>query len=228
MPYIIIGNNTDNVKQTLNQLVSKLWDKELSTDILSINNPDIHILDGSEQNSIGIEEVKKLQSEMLFTPFQEKVQIAVIIQAEKLTVQAQNSFLKTLEECSDTSSYILLVNNEKALLPTILSRSMKIYSKENRGEYTENTDITEILSRDIVDIFKYVENISESKSSTLEFLDELQKYHQEILERSIKDSIEISKVYNSLELVKTAQKRIRANGNKRLVLENLFLHIKQI
>ena len=52
--------------------------------------------------------------------------IIVIDLAERMTVQAQNAFLKLLEEPSDSVHFILLSHNNKAFLPTVLSRVTKV------------------------------------------------------------------------------------------------------
>lgn len=48
--------------------------------------------------------------------------IAVIVGAERLTTEAQNAFLKTLEEPPIGSILILTVSDQQRLLPTIVSR----------------------------------------------------------------------------------------------------------
>ena len=68
--------------------------REINKDIFESRNPDIHILEGSNIKSIGIEDVKDFQKDMVFTPFKELVQIGVVFNSERLTAQAQNSFLK--------------------------------------------------------------------------------------------------------------------------------------
>ncbi len=88
MTYIIANKKERLQKQELKRLLIKLFGKEIS------DSPDIHILNPEDKNSIGIEEVKELQQSMRFKPFQEEVQVGIILNAQKLTHQAQNSMLK--------------------------------------------------------------------------------------------------------------------------------------
>ena len=81
----------------LNCLISKLFERKFHTTEIDCN-PDIHILERKEKDSIGIEEVKDFQKEMQFKPFQEKVQIGIIFNLEKLTLQSQNVLLKTYSD----------------------------------------------------------------------------------------------------------------------------------
>jgi DNA polymerase-3 subunit delta' len=225
MTYLIVGNSEENIKVMLKSLLEKLWGRELKVgDVFDTSNPDIHILDGSEKNSIGIEEIKELQKEMLYSPFKEKVQISYILDAKKLTQQAQNSFLKTLEESSGTTAYILITDNEKDLLPTILSRCLKIYTHSVSDIY-KGSDISDILSLDLVDAFAKIEGISKEKGSTEQFLKDLELYFQSLFERNLIEKRGIMEVSSNIEQVLLAQRRLRANGNRRLILENLFLHL---
>ncbi len=225
MTYLIVGNSTKNIKDILKPLLEKLWGRELKEeDIFDVGNPDIHILDGSNKNSLGIDEVKELQKEMYYSPFKERVQISYILDAKKLTHQAQNSLLKTLEESSGTTAYILITENEKDLLPTILSRCLKIYTHAVSGIY-KDTQVSDILSLDLVDAFAKIEGISKEKGSTEQFLKDLELYFQSLLERNLVEKRGIIEVSSNIEQVLLAQRRLRANGNRRLILENLFLHL---
>ena len=225
MTYLIVGNSEKNISKILKSLLEKLWRRDVDMDeIFDEKNPDIHILDGAQKSSIGIEEVKDLQKDMRLTPFQEKVQIAYILDASKLTHQAQNSLLKTLEDTSANTVYILITKNEKDLLPTVLSRSLKLYTKEIVDTISQESNI-EILSLDLVEAFERIEKIAKEKSATEQLLKDLELYYQSLLERNLVEKRGIMEVAFNIEQILLAQKRLRANGNKRLILENLFLHL---
>lgn len=57
-----------------------------------------------------------------FTPIRGRAKIFVIREADRITAQAQNALLKTLEEPPGTTYLILLVTSIDRLLPTTLSR----------------------------------------------------------------------------------------------------------
>lgn len=226
MTYLIIGPNTVKQEEKVLSMISTFFGKEVS-DIQSFENiPDIHILDGREQNSLGIEEVKKFQNEMVYKPFEEAVQIGLIWQSEKLTVQAQNSFLKTLEESDDNTIFLLCVNNEKNLLQTIISRSKPIYlsSLKNNSDFTR----PDILDMDLVDQFKKIEEIGKSKEDCIELVNEIEKIYKETLNICIKEG-DLTKAKETkvfLKQIEGARTKLNANGNKRLVLESLVIHLK--
>ena len=228
MTYLVITQQNDINNDSLKDLMSSLWDKKINPESI-VNNPDFHILDGREQNSIGIEEVKLLQKEMRYKSFQEKVQIALVLDAKKLTVQAQNAFLKTLEDSSDSTVYILVVRNEKDLLPTIVSRSKKIYSKvkEEKKETNSQKEIC-FKSDDLIYCFGIFEEIAKDKIATLEYLDRYLDSLQENLKNGIKKGFDIRDITERISLVNITKGQINANGNRRLLLENLYLQIQNI
>ncbi|MDD4381964.1 MAG: hypothetical protein PHE21_01295 [Candidatus Dojkabacteria bacterium] len=224
MTYLLINKNKEVLKDNLLLLVNKFLNQKYPNiqDIYSV--PDIHILDGASKNSIGIEEVKELQKEMVFKPFGDGVQIAVIFESEKLTPQAQNSFLKTLEESSDNSIYILCVDNEKNLLQTIISRAKPIYIK---GEFKTELINTDILEKDLLEQFQTIERVSKSKSESIDLINSIEDIYKKKLEIEIKNgNIDSSlNLKRTLEEIAQSRKKIDSNCNKKLVLEALIISL---
>lgn len=72
-------------------------------------------------NSIKIAQIRNLQSDIIIKPHK-KYKIYIIDKSEKMTVEAQNALLKTLEEPPEYAIIILVTNNKESLLPTIRSR----------------------------------------------------------------------------------------------------------
>lgn len=221
MTYLIIGNNSKNINDKVVSIISTLWKRGIEEDILNLNIPDIHRIESSNINSIGIEDVKKLQKEMVYTPYTELVQVALVVDADRLTTQAQNSFLKTLEESSSTTAYILTTTNERKLLPTILSRSMKIYTKQVKSE--RGGGVPNILEMDLIEAFSSIEKISKDMDNSKEFLDQIESYYQNLFEDALKSNEQSQKIYDNIQRISETKKRVQANGNRRLLLENLFL-----
>jgi hypothetical protein len=228
MTYLVITRKISIDDDSTNELISKLWKRDIDSKVLR-SNPDFHIINPQDINSIGIEQIKELQEEMRYKPFQERVQIAVILDAKKLTVQAQNAFLKTLEDSPDTTVYILLTGNEKDLLPTIVSRSKKLYSKARAEEKVEKGD-TEMCfeSDDLVYCFSVFEKLAKDKQKTLEYLDRYLDSLHDQLKNGIKKGTDIEDITERISLVNITKGRVGANGNRRLLLENLYLQIQNI
>lgn len=223
MTYILVGES-DSLS-SLNCLISKLFEREFYTTEIDCN-PDIHILERKEKDSIGIEEVKDFQKEMQFKPFQEKVQIGIIFNSEKLTLQSQNALLKTLEESGDTSVYVLLVNNEKNLLSTIRSRARVLYADSTqKSEQKESLNLEKF---DLTEKFELANEFSESKESSIDFLNRVEEGLKTKLEIEIKNgNIGGSRdVLGRLKIVTDGREKIMANCNRKLILESIIVQLQ--
>jgi len=70
--------------------------------------------------------MRELRKEISLKPFEGRWKVYIISEAEKMTAQAANSLLKTLEEPPPHSLIILVSSQEDSLLPTIISRCQRI------------------------------------------------------------------------------------------------------
>ncbi|MCX7592021.1 MAG: hypothetical protein N2255_10390 [Kiritimatiellae bacterium] len=75
---------------------------------------------------ISIEKVREIRQLMNQTSFEGGWKACVIVAADRLTDQAGNAFLKTLEEPPGRSVFLLLTASPEDLLPTIRSRCQQI------------------------------------------------------------------------------------------------------
>ena len=71
---------------------------------------------------IKINQMRELNKEVFFKPFEGKHRVFIIDQAQRLRIEAATSILKTLEEPPDTSLIILITDSPSDLLVTIRSR----------------------------------------------------------------------------------------------------------
>lgn len=79
-----------------------------------------------KKRDIKIEAIRDLQHRLSLTSTRGGYKIALINEAERLNVTSQNALLKTLEEPNEKVILILVSQNEKKILPTIVSRCQKI------------------------------------------------------------------------------------------------------
>ncbi|MBQ7776112.1 MAG: DNA polymerase III subunit delta [Lachnospiraceae bacterium] len=102
---------------------------------LSKNQPDIIYVSHEKPNTISVDDIRaQVNNDVSIKPYSSKYKIYIINEAEKMTVQAQNAILKTLEEPPAYAVIILLVSNIDTLLPTILSRCVTLNMKPVRDE----------------------------------------------------------------------------------------------
>ncbi|MGN0506399.1 MAG: DNA polymerase III subunit delta' [Lachnospiraceae bacterium] len=89
---------------------------------VSGNHPDIRWVT-HEKATIGVDDIRlQLNNDIMVKPYSRPYKVYLIDEAEKMTEQAQNAMLKTIEEPPEYAVIVLLTVNAKQLLPTILSR----------------------------------------------------------------------------------------------------------
>ncbi len=96
----------------------------------SKNHPDIVEVTHDKPNSIGVEDIRtQLVDDVTIRPYSSPYKVYIVSDAEKMTPQAQNALLKTIEEPPKYVVILLLTTNASALLPTILSRCVMLNTK---------------------------------------------------------------------------------------------------
>lgn len=89
------------------------------------NFPDFFLIEPVDGH-IKIEVIRELKKKISFRPYEGKFKIVAINGIEEMTSGAANSFLKTLEEPTVATIFILICHNFSMLLPTIISRCQRI------------------------------------------------------------------------------------------------------
>lgn len=115
------------------------------------NHPDIRWIT-HEKAAIGVDDIRlQLNNDILVKPYSRPYKVYIIDEAEKMTEQAQNAMLKTIEEPPDYAVILLLTVNAKLLLSTILSRCIllamrPVAKKEITKLLMERHGITDYLA----------------------------------------------------------------------------------
>jgi len=90
--------------------------------IASGNHPDVHVTGNDEMESIKIEDVRLLLSRAHVMAYVAKTKVFIIRNIERMTMEAANALLKTLEEPAPRTLMILTTSVLEANLDTIKSR----------------------------------------------------------------------------------------------------------
>lgn len=94
------------------------------------NHPDIHIVGEDEDaRSIKIETIRESIAAAALKPYEGKYKVFIFKDAPRLTIDASNAILKTLEEAPAHTIFILLAEAKANLLETIQSRAFEIRLK---------------------------------------------------------------------------------------------------
>lgn len=90
-----------------------------------------------------IKQIRELIKETVYA--HNEPYLFVLYDFDTASIEAQNAFLKTLEEHQSTNMFIMEVRQPSRLLPTILSRS-RIVKQGTIQEYTSAADIKKLFS----------------------------------------------------------------------------------
>ncbi len=97
---------------------------------LTANQPDIIRVTHEKPNTISVDDIRaQINNDVAIKPYSSPYKVYIMNEAEKMTIQAQNAILKTLEEPPEYAVIILLTSNVDSLLPTILSRCVVLNMK---------------------------------------------------------------------------------------------------
>ena len=89
--------------------------------ISSLTHPDLHLI-GDEDNEIKIDDVRSLQRQISFRPYEGLMQVFIIDNAHRLNPDSSNALLKVLEEPPKHNLIILVTAKPRLLFNTITSR----------------------------------------------------------------------------------------------------------
>jgi len=218
--------NTDKRKEIIENSLSILFDIENLQKIF--NNPDIFFAEIEEdKKELGIKEIQKFIKKIQLKPFQYNFKAGIIENGHKMTIEAQNALLKTLEEPPQNTLILISTERKNFLLQTIVSRC-KTFEFQDEEIFNQDTnEIKEILDLDIIKKFKYIENIFKEKNKKLlnsqieDLLEKFLVYYRDLILKSKNDE----NIIKNIELVEFTQKAIRGNVSAKLALENLFFQI---
>ncbi|MDF1553320.1 MAG: DNA polymerase III subunit delta' [Deferrisomatales bacterium] len=85
------------------------------------SHPDLHLV-VAQKASISVDDVRRLQETLAYQAFERGCKVAIIRDAFRLTREAANALLKTLEEPPAGVYLVLLAHHRNQLLPTLVSR----------------------------------------------------------------------------------------------------------
>jgi DNA polymerase-3 subunit delta' len=85
-------------------------------------HPDVLFVAPGDSGAIKIDQVRDIVDRAQYRPFEGRRRVVIVDEADALVQPAQNALLKTLEEPTPSSVFILVTARPDMLLPTVLSR----------------------------------------------------------------------------------------------------------
>jgi DNA polymerase III delta prime subunit len=231
--FLITGGNPKTRLEEIQKIVDYFQEKK--TPSLK-NHPDIFILE--EESSIKINQVRALKKALRLKPYSSTNKIAIIKEAEKLTREAQNAILKTLEEPTGASVIILTSQREDQLLPTIVSRAQiirlgsKALPQLTHADFKKSLQKSqEILKLRVGERLKLASEIGKTKEEAIKFITNqifaLRKHLLGKISLNQKSpflkNIPPQKIIKTLRDLEKTHRLLNQQINHRLALENLLL-----
>ena len=217
------------------------------------NNIDItHIYKDSA--SIKIKQIRDMQYKISLSSSEYKYNIFVIHNADTMTIESSNAFLKTLEEPVKDTIIILSSPSKEILLPTILSRCIHIKVNDNKVTLSLSDEEKNYILESLSNILKAnnLNNVNISKKLTkdknkvenytlfiMKFFSDVLIYKESNLDMTFNDKssdyMEYIKQVNKLVTKDKLQKiidkilyineMINYNANASLAFLDLFIYI---
>ncbi len=109
--------------------------------VLTLQHPDVKVIlpkdapvprkrvrppDFSRTTKIGIDKVRQIAAEVAKPPSEARRRFVLVLDGDLMTPEAQNAFLKVLEEPGERTTFFVITPYPEGVLPTIRSRSRRI------------------------------------------------------------------------------------------------------
>lgn len=93
--------------------------------VLRKSHPDVHHV-SAEGGQIVVDQVRRIREDASRAPFEGRMKVFVIDEAERLNPAAGNALLKVLEEPPASALFVLMTDAPDDLIPTVVSRCRRI------------------------------------------------------------------------------------------------------
>jgi DNA polymerase-3 subunit delta' len=169
--------------------------------------------------SIGIDAIRAVQSFLLTPPIKSEQKRVVVMDAHTLTIEAQNSMLKMLEEPQAYAQLVLITSAQDLLLATIQSRcqiiKLEVKPAEIEASLVELARIVETAT--LSEKIALVQTHAKNKLETQNVIEGLLRVEREALVTN-KQVHSVTRIESLLD----ALIKLKANTNNRMLLEDIF------
>jgi DNA polymerase III gamma/tau subunit len=174
-----------------------------------------------EKTEFSIDQVKEIVKEIKIS--HPKTRVYILEGFDVSSIEAQNAFLKTLEETPPRIRFILVVANLHKLLPTIVSRS-KVISLNEKFSHKTNEAVTKSLvtlieSKDLKTMGKADFTVA-TKAETIDLIDQIIDFFRIRMVNDAKASTVIKKAIEVRKLIENN------NLNSQLSIDHLLIFIR--
>ncbi|MGL5437852.1 MAG: DNA polymerase III subunit delta' [Lachnospiraceae bacterium] len=173
--------------------------------VLSSNHPDLIYVSHEKPASIGVDDIRtQINDTIMIRPYSSYYKVYIVDEAEKMTQQAQNALLKTIEEPPSYAVLILLTTNQEAFLPTILSRCVQLKLKPLKDFFIKSYLVEMMgISEADADVYAAFSRGNLGKAISIASSVDFKEMHKELLHllRHIKE-MDISELLDYIQKLK--------------------------
>lgn len=192
--------------------------------MLTDNHPDYHVLgEDVKLKSIKIEEIRKAIGDTSLRPYEAKWKVFVMLQAGRMTADASNAMLKTLEEPPPHTVFILTVESKTELLETIQSRCFEIRLKPEPVPAPE-IGVLAFSGKTWEDFFE--EHASGERNEIKETLDGLMTFFRRQLAEQTDSPLTLPRL-KAVDLLLETKEALDSNVNPKLALTRLAMRFRK-
>jgi DNA polymerase-3 subunit delta' len=211
MQSTIILGNPKNCNEKLNEIIKQQ----------KISKFDVTVI--TSEKTIGIPDIKNLQKNIYLKPLRSDQKAVVLEAFLGATIEAQNAFLKILEEPPQNTIIFILLQSLDFVLPTVSSRcnviNLKQQYKPEENEKEEYLKLLDQIKDKTINPLIIAQDHGKDKETALFFLEKLISVLETNLVKNPTQGKILKNLQKSYTLIKTT------NTNVRFALENLFLNL---
>lgn len=190
-------------------------------------HPDVSVIISEGLKEIKIDQIRDQIEELLYLrPYEGVFKVAVVDDADLMNINAQNAFLKTLEEPPPNSVIILVTSKPQYLLPTIVSRCQRVEFFSLPDYVIKELLSSSVFTSDELDQVVMLSRGSPAKALLMDrdFLEQRKIIIRQLTELTIKDAGEIHEFAEGFTKDKSPDSSNRIN----MFFETLFLLLQDI
>lgn len=210
IPILLVSDDEKKAQKYIDELVKT--QKVQGAYVLSIRK---------ETTQLKIDQIRELTVQM--RSFGSALAIACIFDFETAKMDAQNTLLKTLEESSPFTQFILIVSDESAVLPTIVSRT-KIVRLAKKIAKESDFD----FNKELGDLLLEYDGMQKNAGKAVKFCDEVLGYFQRMLHTQATKKEPTQGIILIIdEILKTRSLIVKNNVNPQLSIDHLLIFIRR-
>lgn len=165
----LISCRNSSAKLCDNCISCNTWNNGNYQDLSSLN---------AVEYAIGISDIREIIADIYHTPVAGDYKFLIIEQVERLTNQALNALLKTLEEPPKHAIFIMISYHKKLVPATIRSRAQELFfpiiNKHELQQYLYSKNV----SKNTMEMYKFISNHHPTIAHTLHTQEDLEGFMQ--------------------------------------------------